>query len=117
MQRYLSENDKYKEFLVGRQDERSHESQVVALDLREWNRRWNEITQPRNNIQSSSLPNSYPIPITDSVEYRHRKAEAVIYPHQDAYWRQCNGYGLALTMADVNTPIMLLRSISRYGNC
>lgn len=44
MERYLEEKDKHREFLVGCQDERSHRSQVVALNLKEWNRRWNEIT-------------------------------------------------------------------------
>lgn len=59
MERYLGEKDRYKEFLVGCQDERGHQSQVVALNLKEWNRRWNEITQLRNT-HGMLLASSYP---------------------------------------------------------
>ena len=61
MERYLGEKDQYKEFLVGCQDERGHKSQVVAPNLKEWNRRWNEITQLRNThgmLFASSHPES-----------------------------------------------------------
>lgn len=59
MQRYLVERDKYKEFLVGFQDEHG-QSQVVGPNLEDWNRRWNDITKSRNNNQSKSFAGSYP---------------------------------------------------------
>ncbi|MCJ1267626.1 hypothetical protein MMC22_007512 [Lobaria immixta] len=60
IQRYLVERDKYKEFLVSFQDEHGQGSQVVGSNLEDWNRRWNDITKPRNNNQSKSFASSCP---------------------------------------------------------
>lgn len=62
MQQYLIERDKYKEFLVGFQDEHGQMSQVVGPNLEDWNRRWDDSTKPRNNNQSKSFAGSYPEP-------------------------------------------------------
>lgn len=92
MQRYLSETDRYKEFLLGSQDDRSQNSPRRRSTLEEWNYRWNESIPPRENNHSNFLASSRPKSHTDQ---RHRKTEAVIYPNQVLYCRRYTACGLA----------------------